>query len=334
MELVDGGSLLTYIGNVQSLKEPTARRLFYQLLCVLDYLHRDCHIAHRDIKAENVLLDRHLNIRVVDFGLARAFTASKPFLRTTCGSPAYIAPEVIQEKPYTAAADIWSSGVLLYGMVTGRLPFYDQNMSVMLANILELDPAIPGTLSPFLRQLLARCLAKEPRQRITLHEIHAHPWMAEYENAHLADYDRHAIHSLQIMNVPALDASIVSEMKLVGVDSTGLLAELQAGKITARTALYKMLRRVTSIDEIQRWQKARAEKADSMSSERRIPIADRGPLARSHESALARHEIKGWLRKPVGVGKLQVKARPIVRVGKRSQSPSGPSRLPEIATRA
>jgi serine/threonine protein kinase len=331
MELVDGGSLLTYINNQQSHSERTARRLFYQMVSVLDYLHNDRHIAHRDIKAENVLLDRNLNIRVVDFGLARAFTPSKPFLHTSCGSPAYIAPEVIQERPYTAAADIWSAGILLYGIVTGRLPFYDANIAVMLGNILKLDPEIPAGVSPMCRQLLIRCLAKDPRGRITLDEIRGHPWIAEYENPRLADDDADAIRRLHVMNVDALDPDVMSEMRVAGYDSGGLLMDVQAGKITGRTALYKMLRRMRSIDEIQQWQQQRAARAEAFVSERRIPMAERGALARSCESALQRRMRKGLLKKP-GAG-AKVNARPIIRVVKRSESPVPGSRLPDLTIR-
>jgi serine/threonine protein kinase len=113
IELVENGNLLDYINTNKGLTEQQASRIFAQLASVLDYLHHEKHVVHRDLKAEDVLLDANYNIRVVDFGLSRAFTKGNPFLQTTCGSPAYVSPEIIKEEPYTAAADVWSSGILL-----------------------------------------------------------------------------------------------------------------------------------------------------------------------------------------------------------------------------
>jgi serine/threonine protein kinase len=334
IELVDGGSLLTYIRYSQSLNEATARRIFYQIVSVLEYLHNDRHIAHRDIKPENVLLDRNLNIRVVDFGLARAFTRSNPFLDTTCGSPAYIAPEILQQKPYTAAADIWSAGILLYGVVAGRLPFYDQNIAVMLSNVMTMEPAIPPDLTPFLRRLLTRCLIKDPRLRITLQEIHEDPWLAEYEDSRLLSEDADMLQSLRIMIVDTLDDAILSEMKVYGYDTAGLLAEVRSGKVTARTAAYKMLKRERSIQEIHHWQTARAAKAETLMREGRIALEERPTVARSQEVSICRRDLRiPYIPRRVDqTSRRRVRVRAVVASTKRSESPkpTALAPLPEL----
>jgi serine/threonine protein kinase len=334
IELVDGGSLLTYIRDSQSLNEATARRIFYQIVSVLEYLHNDRHIAHRDIKPENVLLDRNLNIRVVDFGLARAFTRSNPFLETTCGSPAYIAPEILQQKPYTAAADIWSAGILLYGVVAGRLPFYDPNISTMLSNTMTMDPVIPPDLTPFLRRLLFRCLIKDPRMRITLQEIHDDPWLAEYEDSRLLSEDADMLRTLRVMNVEVLDNGILSEMKMFGFDNAGLLAEVKSGKVTPRTAVYKMLKRERSIQEIHHWQATRAAKAETLMRESRISLDERPTFARSQDVTVCRRDLRIPLvsRRIDQASKPRVRVRPVIPSGKRSESPraNALAPLPEL----
>jgi serine/threonine protein kinase len=100
------------------------------------------------------LLDEHIRIRVVDFGLSKSFSKSNPFLQTTCGSPAYVSPEIIREEPYTAAADAWSAGVLLYASVTGGLPFNGDNITLMWQAILTATPLIPAQISHQLRSLI------------------------------------------------------------------------------------------------------------------------------------------------------------------------------------
>jgi serine/threonine protein kinase len=291
VELVTRGSLLTFIRDAHSLTEAVARRLFYQMLTVLEYLHVDRRIAHRDIKPENVLLDANLNIRVADFGLARAFTASNPFLQTTCGSPAYIAPEILEQKPYTAAADVWSAGTVLYAMVTGRVPFYDRNISVMFQNILTTEPIIPPDLSPFLRDLLQRCLVKDPRLRISLLEIKNHAWISDLQDARLLMEDAEIVTGLKVMNVKKLDDGILSEMKVFEYDTSGLLQEVQGGTINGRTAVYKMLKRERTIDEIQHWQAEREGKAQAIARGARISLVERTPMTRSQEPAQPRRDL-------------------------------------------
>jgi serine/threonine protein kinase len=263
IELVERGNLLDYINAKSGLNESQARRVFYQLITVLDYLHREKHVVHRDLKAENVLLDSHNNIRVVDFGLSRAFTKDNPFLQTTCGSPGYVAPEIIREEPYTAAADIWSAGILLYAMVVGTLPFDGDNLSSMLNAILTEHPVLPPHLSPEVRYLLRKLLTKDPAGRITIVQIMTHPWMAEYTDTKLMSDDHRSVNSLKIQDVSRLDSRVVDEMSSLGYDSSGLLRALHEGQVDERVAVYKMLRRKLLMDEINTWQTARVKRAAS-----------------------------------------------------------------------
>jgi serine/threonine protein kinase len=118
IEYAEHGTLHSYLKNESELTEKQAKRLFIQLLSAIEYLHHDKHVAHRDLKAENILLDRHNNIKLIDFGLSNTFQPENPFLKTRCGSSLYAAPEVIHDESYTAQCDIWSAGVLLYFMIS------------------------------------------------------------------------------------------------------------------------------------------------------------------------------------------------------------------------
>lgn len=266
MEVVENGNLLEYINNNKGLSEQQARRIFCQLVTVLRYLHVEKRIMHRDIKAENVLLDRNYNVRLVDFGLSKAFSKNDPFLQTTCGSPAYVAPEIIKEKPYTSAAEIWSLGVLLYAMVVGTLPFNGDNISLMLQRIINDKPVIPNFLSPNLKLLINRLLIKEPSARITLQEIIDHPWLTEFDDSHLLSEDFGLINSFKVVNPQEIDAGVVSEMRTLGYETTGLLQLLKTGQVNDRTAAYKMLKKQRTIEEINSWQNTKAMKSSQQAT--------------------------------------------------------------------
>jgi 5'-AMP-activated protein kinase, catalytic alpha subunit len=128
MEYASGGELFDYIVSKDRLPEREACLLYQQILDGMEYLHSK-KIAHRDLKPENLLLnDDKKTIKIVDFGLSNEFEESNPYLTTACGSPCYAAPEMIAGKRYKGVdVDIWSSGVTLYAMLVGYLPFEDPN---------------------------------------------------------------------------------------------------------------------------------------------------------------------------------------------------------------
>ena len=260
MEKAGNGSLLDFINKSKGLNESMAKRMFFQLVTVLQYLHVDKKIVHRDIKAENVLLDRNYNVRLVDFGLSKVFTKDDPFLQTTCGSPSYVAPEIIEEMPYTANADIWSLGVLLFAMVTGKLPFNGDNISQILEKILKVNPVIPNHLSPELKDLIKKMLTKNPDNRIKLDGILTHPWLTKTEDANQLKQDLVLIKSIKVVNTYELDNEVMNEMKVIGYDITNISNDLSNNVINERTVAYKILKRNKTIDEIKNWQVQRESK--------------------------------------------------------------------------
>ncbi|OHS97673.1 CAMK family protein kinase [Tritrichomonas foetus] len=263
MEMVENGSLLDLINNNKGLSESQARRVFIQLLTVMQYLHYEKHVVHRDLKAENVLLDRFYNVRLVDFGLSKAFSKNDPFLQTTCGSPAYVAPEIIKELPYTSDADIWSLGILLYAMVCGTLPFNGDNISLMLQQIISINPPVPNHLSPELKNLISKLLIKDPNARIKLPDILKHSWIVDYEDPKGLLDDLESIKNLSLVHSNEVDAGVMSEMRILGYDTAGIAQDLSQNTINQRTAAYKMLKRQKTIDEIKVWQEKRDQRVQT-----------------------------------------------------------------------
>lgn len=177
IEYADNGDLETLLSNRGSLPENMCRFFFAELLSALDYLHNECKVAHRDLKPQNILLDRYNNIRISDFGFSKSFDDLVPNMTTKCGTPTYAAPEVVIGRPYTKAADIWSLGVILYQMAVGKVPFEGTDMKSLLMKIIAQDPPFPPTLSPVLVDLLKRMLCRNPSKRITIKEITEHQWV-------------------------------------------------------------------------------------------------------------------------------------------------------------
>ena len=174
-EYLDNGRLLDFVNNNGRLLERTARQFFTQLISAMIYLNARG-IAHRDIKAENVLLDRNFNLRLIDFGLSNYFNKDFPIMRTICGCVAYAPPEMLKEQPYFPSADVWSAGVLLYAVCAGYLPFSDPNIPRLIEKVINEDPVYPNFFSDELRDLLTKMLCKDPLKRISLSEITQHPW--------------------------------------------------------------------------------------------------------------------------------------------------------------
>ncbi|XP_071145575.1 5'-AMP-activated protein kinase catalytic subunit alpha-2-like isoform X17 [Mytilus edulis] len=175
MEYVGGGELFDYIVKHGKLKEPEARRFFQQIISGVEYCHRHM-IVHRDLKPENLLLDDKLNVKIADFGLSNMMQDGE-FLRTSCGSPNYAAPEVISGKLYAGPeVDIWSCGVILYALLCGTLPFDDEHVPTLFRKIKSGIFAVPDYLNKEVVGLLCIMLQVDPLKRATTAQIREHDW--------------------------------------------------------------------------------------------------------------------------------------------------------------
>ena len=174
MELAEKGDLLDYINAHQRLSETCAKRMFRDLIEGISNCHR-WGIVHRDLKCENLLIDKDNHLKIADFGFARTYEGRE--LETYCGSFAYAAPEIILGQPYNGVmTDIWSMGVILYAMVCGRLPFRDTNVKTLMSQISS-GIHFPEGISDSCKDLIRKILVFSSRERITTWKMSEHPWV-------------------------------------------------------------------------------------------------------------------------------------------------------------
>lgn len=184
MEYVSGGELFDYIVSRGRLPADEARHLFHMIVSGVEYCHYH-DVVHRDLKPENLLLDADNNIKIADFGLSNVIHDGD-FLRTSCGSPNYAAPEVISGNLYAGTeVDVWSCGVILYALLCGTLPFDDESIPNLFKKIKSGMYSLPSHLSQLSRDLILRMLVVDPMKRITVHDIRQHPWFLHKLPAYL-----------------------------------------------------------------------------------------------------------------------------------------------------
>ncbi|XP_040611892.1 sperm motility kinase X-like [Mesocricetus auratus] len=176
MEHAAGGDLLSHIEEVGCLQEEETHCIFTQMACAVNYCHENS-IAHRDIKPDNILLDSKGNVKLCDFGLAIRVTSGQRF-KGFCGTLEYCAPEIFTDVEYDPQAnDIWSMGVVLYTMVTGRFPFEAETYSQMKEKMLHPEYSIPPVLSHNIVNLIVQLFTVDPEQRPKICDIMQHQWL-------------------------------------------------------------------------------------------------------------------------------------------------------------
>ncbi|GFY88817.1 CBL-interacting protein kinase 23 [Actinidia rufa] len=178
LEFVTGGELFDKIASKGRLKEDEARKYFQQLINAVDYCHSRG-VFHRDLKPENLLLDANGVLKVSDFGLSALPQQVREdgLLHTTCGTPNYVAPEVINNKGYDGAkADLWSCGVILFVLMAGYLPFEESNLMALYKKIFKADFTCPSWFSSSAKKLIKRILDPNPMTRITIAELIENEW--------------------------------------------------------------------------------------------------------------------------------------------------------------
>ncbi|XP_070181836.1 MAP/microtubule affinity-regulating kinase 3-like isoform X23 [Littorina saxatilis] len=188
MEYASGGEVFDYLVAHGRMKEKEARAKFRQIVSAVQYCHQK-HIVHRDLKAENLLLDGDMNIKIADYGFSNEFVPGNK-LDTFCGSPPYAAPELFQGKKYDGPeVDVWSLGVILYTLVSGSLPFDGQNLKELRERVLRGKYRIPFYMSTDCENLLKKFLVLNPMKRLSLESIMKDKWMnIAYEDDELKPY--------------------------------------------------------------------------------------------------------------------------------------------------
>ena len=175
MEYCEGGELFNYIVEKKRLSEKESAFYYYQIINGLEYIH-SLGIVHRDLKPENLLLTKDHLLKIIDFGLSNYFIENQTeLLRTPCGSPCYASPEMVAGKKYNGIKiDIWATGIILFAMLCGYLPFEDKNNEKLFDKILECKIEYPDFLSEESKDLIKKILVIEPEKRITIPEIKKH----------------------------------------------------------------------------------------------------------------------------------------------------------------
>lgn len=180
MDYIEGGELFSLLRKSQRFPNPVAKFYAAEVCLALEYLHSH-EIIYRDLKPENILLDKNGHIKITDFGFAKWVP---DVTYTLCGTPDYIAPEVISTKPYNKSVDWWSFGILIYEMLAGYTPFYDSNTMKTYENILNGKLKFPNFFNPDVQDLLNKLITKDLSQRLGnlqggTEDVKRHPWFNE-----------------------------------------------------------------------------------------------------------------------------------------------------------
>ena len=175
MEFCEKGELFNHIVEEQKLNEIESAYYYYQLINGLECLHFN-NIVHRDLKPENLLLSKGYILKIIDFGLSNYFDKTT-LLSTPCGSPCYASPEMVSGKKYNGfLIDIWSTGIILYAMLCGYLPFEDPDNDLLFQKISNCEPEFPDELSEEAIDLMKKIMVNNPEKRITIPDIKKHPF--------------------------------------------------------------------------------------------------------------------------------------------------------------
>ncbi|KFV74801.1 Serine/threonine-protein kinase SIK3, partial [Dryobates pubescens] len=229
-EYASGGEIFDHLVAHGRMAEKEARRKFKQIVAAVHFCH--CrNIVHRDLKAENLLLDANLNIKIADFGFSNIFTPGQ-LLKTWCGSPPYAAPELFEGKEYDGPkVDIWSLGVVLYVLVCGALPFDGSTLQNLRARVLSGKFRIPFFMSTECEHLIRHMLVLDPSKRLSMEQICKHKWMKLGEAD--AEFDR-------VRSGP-LNEEVLLAMADMGLDKERTVQSLRADAYDHYSAIYSLL---------------------------------------------------------------------------------------------
>ncbi|XP_010792173.1 LOW QUALITY PROTEIN: serine/threonine-protein kinase SIK3 homolog [Notothenia coriiceps] len=240
-EYASGGEIFDHLVAHGRMAEKDARKKFKQIVAAVHFCH--CRsIVHRDLKAENLLLDHNLNIKIADFGFSNLFSRGQ-LLKTWCGSPPYAAPELFEGKEYDGPkVDIWSLGVVLYVLVCGALPFDGSTLQNLRARVLSGKFRIPFFMSTDCEYLIRHMLVLEPSRRLTMEQICKNKWMRLGDPD--PDFDRLIAECEQVKT--ERDTELINEQVLIamcemGLDRERTLQSLQTDAYDHYSAIYSLL---------------------------------------------------------------------------------------------
>ncbi|TDZ68183.1 Serine/threonine-protein kinase ppk16 [Colletotrichum trifolii] len=237
LEYCAGDELYNYLLEHGPLPVYKVQKIFAQLVGAVAYVHQQS-CVHRDLKLENILFDKHENVKLVDFGFTREYEGKSNHLQTFCGTICYSAPEMLKGEKYAGEkVDVWSLGVILYALLCGELPFDDDDDNVTRTKILTEEPKYPEHLPPAAIPLIKSLLSKRPLLRPSLPDILSNPFLAEHAPA------QHAI--LKLQRPPPFATSLEKEtlqrMRSAGVDIDSVIESVLAQRCDALAGWWTLL---------------------------------------------------------------------------------------------
>ena len=237
MEYANGNELFEYINHKRRLSELEACKFYQQIISGIEYLSK-LQVTHRDLKPENLLLDaKKQNIKICDFGLSNTYSLKNMYLHSACGSPCYAAPEMIQGKKYIGSRiDIWSSGIILYAMLCGYLPFEESSNDLLYRKIIKGELMFPKHLSDLAKDFLLKVLNVFPERRYTVEQIKKHPWF------NLLNKMNRLYEGLVVSKVIIpIDEDIVQQMESIGFKKEDTRLQIAENKHNNLTTTYYLL---------------------------------------------------------------------------------------------
>jgi len=268
LEYCQGDELYNYLLSHGRLPVEKVQKTFAQLVGAVSYVHNQS-CVHRDLKLENILLDKHENVKLVDFGFTREYEGKSNYLQTFCGTICYSAPEMLKGEKYAGEkVDVWSLGIILYALLCGELPFDEDDDDATRRRILAEEPKYPDHVPPDALSLLRSLLSKRPFRRPTLPEILGHPFLAE-----------HAAHQRAVLDVQPpppfstpLEKETLQRMRSAGVDIDTIIESVLAQRCDALGGWWTLLLEKEDRKH-QRRERKRREKEQEHRSSRRLSAA-------------------------------------------------------------
>lgn len=259
-----GDELYNYLLSHGPLPVHKVQRIFTQLVGAVAYVHsKSC--VHRDLKLENILLDKHENVKLCDFGFTREYEGKSSYLQTFCGTICYSAPEMLKGDKYAGEkVDVWSLGVILYALLAGQLPFDEDDDQATKNKILSEDPNFDDKFPEDARALIKLLLSKRPLLRPSLEEILANPFLAE-----------HAPEQLAILKIPRpssfstpLEKTTLQRMKSAGVNIDEVIESVLAQRCDPLAGWWALLIEKEQRKEKKRERKRREREAEAKNMRR------------------------------------------------------------------
>ena len=253
-----GDELYNYLLNHGALPVPKVQKIFAQLVGAVAYIHnKNC--VHRDLKLENVLLDKHENVKLCDFGFTREYEGKANYLQTFCGTVCYSAPEMLKGEKYAGEkVDVWSLGIILYALLRGELPFDEDDDQATKAKILTDEPHFPDEFPEDAKALISKLLSKRPLYRPTLSDVLADPFLSE-----------HAPQQQVILKLsqPApfttpLEKTTLERMKSAGVDIDKVIENVLSQRCDTLAGWWALLIEKEERKEIRRERKRKEREAE------------------------------------------------------------------------